>query len=92
MLCSRPMRRFSSVLVGFGFAALLVGCRQGEGERCQVNADCEEPLVCTESVPHTCETSASTGPSDGGIDTPLDAEIDGAPDAATDAALPIDSL
>jgi hypothetical protein len=25
---------------------LLVGCRQGEGDRCQVQADCEDGLIC----------------------------------------------
>ena len=24
----------------------LAACKQGEGERCQVTSDCEEPLVC----------------------------------------------
>lgn len=87
MLCSRPMRRFSSVLAGLGFAALvLAGCKQGEGERCQVDDDCESPLVCNTST-DTCQTSPGGPTVDAAIDAPLDAEIDGGADAAIDAAL-----
>ncbi|MDQ3368438.1 MAG: hypothetical protein M3680_23680 [Myxococcota bacterium] len=67
---------------------LVAGCKQKEGERCQVEADCEEGLVCAQAT-QTCATSAG-----GDIDAlpPIDAPADSAvpvdamPDAAPDAA------
>lgn len=34
-------------------ATLAAGCRQGLGERCQVNADCA-PNICSQSEPKVC--------------------------------------
>ena len=65
--------------------ALLAGCQQGRGERCQTTADCANGLVCSQAEPKTC----------GGEDTEqFDAEQppdapdapDAAPDAPPDAA------
>lgn len=50
----RPMRtpRFSRfvlpVLALLALAAPLtfVACRQGDGDRCQINSDCQDPLYC----------------------------------------------
>ena len=62
-------------------ASLLVlgamGCKQGEGERCQVTADCKDPLVCVVAT-MTCQRTMGEQ-----IDTIL--PIDAAPDAPTDA-------
>lgn len=82
-------RRVLPLLVLFGaLAAWVAGCKQKEGERCQVNDDCESPLVCNQA---TQECSRTTG---GGIDAsvpdgPIDAPVDAAVDAAVDA--PIDT-
>jgi hypothetical protein len=59
---------------------LVAACRQGEGERCQVNDDCDEPLVCVEAT-HTCATSNTSMGIDATI--PIDA-----PDAMPDAFVP----
>ena len=43
------MRRFLRLLLAPAIAALALataGCKQGEGERCQVSADCNGGLVC----------------------------------------------
>jgi hypothetical protein len=76
------VRRVSRAAIVFAACALFAGgfvaaCRQGEGERCQVNDDCEDPLVCVEAT-HTCATSNSSMGIDATI--PLDA-----PDAMPDA-------
>ncbi len=36
--------------------SLTVGCKQGAGQRCQVNSDCPSGLVCNQgTVPPTCQ-------------------------------------
>ena len=50
------------------------GCKQGIGERCQVNADCASDL-CSTSEPKVCVNSTET-------QGPIDAEV---PDAPIDA-------
>ncbi len=64
------------------FLATAAGCKQGEGERCQVNNDCADGLVCSASAPSTCVTPGAGGEDDdGGMpdaeeppdSTPLDA-------------------
>ncbi len=68
--------------LAFLAAALLslTACKQGEGEYCQVNADCKDGLVCAQ-ITDTCEKSASAPDVDAGPD----AEI---PDAAPPDAAP----
>lgn len=58
----------------------LVSCKQGEGQYCQVTADCEDGLVCAQ-ITDTCEQSA-VAPT---IDAGPDAEI---PDAEPPDAMP----
>jgi hypothetical protein len=100
MLSKTTMFRRSSVsritlalLLGVGLAGA-TGCKSGVGERCQINSDCDDGLVCAKTT-DTCVESVNQGV-DGGIDAPLDAStIDGAPptdapvevDAAIDAAI-----
>jgi hypothetical protein len=57
-------------------------CREGIGERCQVDADCESGLVCNQAQ-HICAKPGTSG----GIDAEVpDAGIDARPtDAAIDA-------
>jgi hypothetical protein len=55
---------------------VLVGCKSGEGERCQVDDDCQAPLVCNKAK-NTCATSGGGG---------LDASVPDGPPA--DAAVP----
>lgn len=65
-------------LLGF----LVAGCKQGKGERCQINDDCTTGLVCNQAT-NTCQET--TG---GGIDATVpdgpknDAALDGGVDAA----------
>lgn len=87
MLSNTPMRRLSIIVLGLSFVSL-TACKSGLGERCQVNADCGDGLVCAPST-DTCAESAENG-MDAGIDAPQDgpdgdAPADAAPDAPTDA-------
>jgi hypothetical protein len=34
------------IVMGLLSCATLMGCKQGEGDRCQVQADCEDGLIC----------------------------------------------
>lgn len=80
------------VLAAAGLAAI-GGCKQGEGERCQVTADCDDGLICNQAT-FECVQGMSSGPIDvlppidgPPLDTPdaPDSAIDAAPDAAPDA-------
>ncbi|HVV84335.1 MAG TPA: hypothetical protein VHE35_14810 [Kofleriaceae bacterium] len=75
-----------------GLALSFGGCRPGEGDRCQRNADCPDPLICNVGT-QECQQGVSDN-RDSGVDVPLDAdEVDAADDAPTDAApdAPIDA-
>lgn len=48
------------------FLATAAGCKQGEGDRCQVSNDCADGLVCSASTPSTCVTPGSGGNDDDG--------------------------
>jgi hypothetical protein len=68
---------------GLGLAGLiLTGCKQGEGERCEVNNDCSEGLVCdNRDVTNGVCTSQPGGT------ISVDAGVDGAP--GPDSAPPV---
>lgn len=59
------------------------GCKQDEGERCQVTSDCADGLVCSASEPSICVTPGTTGGDDGGTpdaEDPIDSmPLDGPP-------------
>jgi hypothetical protein len=57
-----------------GSLVTLAACKQGQGERCQVDDDCESGLVCNKAK-NTCQ-STTGGDQDAGI---TDAAVD-APD------------
>ena len=61
------------------FICLLVaGCKSGEGERCQVDDDCQAPLVCNKAK-NTCQST--TG---GDLDAAVPPQVDAAVDAPGD--------
>ena len=67
----------------------IAGCKQGLGDRCQVNDDCSSPLVCNQAKMQCQNTTTggidATVPDatfttiDGGTDASVDAFIDDAP-------------
>lgn len=81
----RPLARIAAA----GAALLLLGaagCKQGEGERCQLDSDCADGLVCNQATT-TCQTTRTSG---GDAGFPVDARV-ALPDAAVstiDASLP----
>ncbi len=72
-----------AVLLVATIALAIAGCKQGLGQRCQVQSDCADNLVCNEG---TQQCSTGTG---SGLDAtiPVDALHDARPIDAT----PIDS-
>jgi hypothetical protein len=79
---------------------LLGGCKQDEGERCQIDRDCTEGLICctlgrdaavSEGICRTAADCLAGG--EGEAEPPLDAAVDvpadttPAPDGAADGAL-----
>lgn len=79
-----------SVLVALMLAVGVVGCKQAAGERCQINADCEDGLVCNASE-QICQQPGAGTPDANTTDAspPIDA-IDALPpiDGAVDAMVP----
>jgi hypothetical protein len=65
------------------------GCKQGLGERCQLNADCDSN-ICSKSSPPVCVSvdDKSQAQFDAEVPpAPIDAAIDAAIDAPIDAAV-----
>jgi hypothetical protein len=65
------MIRFALVSSLVGMLGGLPGCKQGVGDRCQVNSDCEDGLICVLPVGGTpqsggvCETTGGVDMSSG---------------------------
>ena len=79
------------IALALGAAGLVAACRQSEGDRCQVNADCGDELVCNQAT-QMCAKRGEEGGIDADVpDPPMpdaalpDAPIDAAIDAAIDA-------
>ncbi|MBA3391505.1 MAG: hypothetical protein H0T89_02620 [Deltaproteobacteria bacterium] len=70
---------------------VFVACKQEEGERCQVDDDCDEPLVCAQATLTCADNDTSSAldamPPLDAPDAPLapDAPPDAPPDARIDA-------
>lgn len=61
---------------------LVVACKQGEGDRCQLDSDCDTGLVCNDAE-QECVLPGGDSPIDATTPDFLDAELD--PDAPVDA-------
>jgi len=73
-------------------AGSLAGCKQGLGERCQVDSDCSDGLSCSQADPKTCggdnhEQEDADIPEQIPPDAAPDGTTDAAPDAGTDAGI-----
>jgi hypothetical protein len=65
--------------------ALLAGCKQGEGDRCEVNSDCESGLMCfMRGSAMSCQAPGSVSTRDASVDSAPAADSAPLPDAATD--------
>lgn len=61
----------SALLVGLSCAALSgvassTGCKQGEGDVCQINDDCEDDLECNAGT-RRCQRPGTAGPTDASV-------------------------
>jgi hypothetical protein len=62
------------------FALVVAGCKSGVGDRCQVNADCQDGLVCNQAK-NTCQGKQGVGGIDAAVpdgpkpDAPPDAKV-----------------
>jgi hypothetical protein len=74
-----------SACAAVALACCLAGCKQGEGEVCQIDDDCESGLECNAGT-NLCQKrgTAATGADAGTVDANIpDAAV---PDAGIDAA------
>jgi hypothetical protein len=81
---------------GLAVGTLATGCKAGLGDRCQVEADCQDGLLCNLAT-NSCQKNgggqldatvpdAPAGSGDAAVDAAVDAAIDApAVDAAIDA-------
>ncbi len=67
-----------AIMILFLGAIAASGCKQTEGESCQIDNDCEAPLIC-------CKSAGSDTPIDRGICL-LESECNLVPDAVTDTS------
>ena len=74
-------------------SAVLVGCGQSVGEKCQIDSDCKSGLVCNTGT-GLCQPTNQDAPSIPGPDANVDAgPIDApGPDAKPADARPIDAM
>jgi hypothetical protein len=68
--------KWIAITVALSAGLGLAGCKQGLGERCQVTADCDDGLTCSQSEPRTCG-----GLNQQQVDAPIP-EMDASPEAA----------
>jgi hypothetical protein len=69
----RSVRRLVAVLLIAAAPLVVVGCKQGLGDRCQVNSDCDDNLLCilpANGTPQSGGTCQAPGGGDSGV--PLD--------------------
>lgn len=87
------MRRITGFLAILGLTLALSACKQGEGERCQIDDDCEDGLTCNPTGGGFSECSgvggadtdaAPTPDAQPTVDAPPTADIDAAPAADAD--------
>jgi len=101
-MTSRPPASPRFLIVACGWLALTLsaaGCKQGEGDRCEQDSDCQSGLVCRDIImgsgacrsPNATPTSGTGGTTvatgTGGSDGAVDAEADATSDTATSDAL-----
>jgi len=80
---ARIVKLLTACALVLGIGTWVAACKQGEGDRCQVDADCADGLVCNQATQSCAKTNG------GGIDAniadgpPADAAVDtiDAPDA-----------
>jgi hypothetical protein len=66
---------------------VVAACKQSQGDRCQVNEDCESGLLCNQAK-NTCQAMSAGDLDASAIDAvPADAMVDGGVDSNVDAMI-----
>ena len=82
-----PSRHFLALALAFVLGAAGAGCKQGNGERCEVNRDCGDGLYCDPSSGDNSGGICKPNPTEADSGTVVDAGQTAADaDAAADAA------
>jgi hypothetical protein len=66
----RSLRRLAAVVVVLSPLAL-AGCKQGVGDRCQVESDCDDGLICVLPAGGTPQSGGTCQPSNIGQDASI---------------------
>lgn len=77
------LRGFGMAIVAAVIGASLVACKQGRGDRCQVDDDCGQGLICNKAT-NTCQETGGGGDIDATVPAEL---IDALPSTPT---VPVD--
>jgi hypothetical protein len=72
------------VSLALGLGALAAGCKQGVGDRCQVDSDCQDNLVCVIPSGQSLAQGGSCQPTGSAVDMSADLT------AGPDLAVPVD--
>ena len=82
------MRSLRRLLIAFALVSplALAGCKQGVGDRCQVQTDCDDGLLCILAAGGTPQTGGTCQPP-GGLDGAVTVDM-----ASTDSATTADLL
>jgi hypothetical protein len=62
---------FATAAVSLAVPVVLTACKQGEGQRCQIQDDCEGDLICSPGD-HVCRENTGTIIIDAGVDAATD--------------------
>ena len=66
---------FASTIALVGSLVTIAACKQGQDERCQVDSDCENGLVCNKAK-NTCQSTTGGDLDAGVIDQSFDSPVD----------------
>jgi hypothetical protein len=83
-IMSRSRAVVLPLLAALSLSLLVIGiasCKQGEGERCQVAADCQDGFICNQAT-QTCAKTTGGG---------IDATVPDGPPITIDAPVAIDA-
>lgn len=82
VLLTVPMIRHALLAFALASVCALAGCKQGVGDRCQVNSDCDDDLICVLPVGGTPQSGGVCAGS-GGTDMASGADFSALADLST---------
>jgi hypothetical protein len=75
-----PLRPLLTIGLALGLGAFAAGCKQGVGDRCQVDSDCQDNLVCVIPSGQSLAQGGSCQPTGSAVD--MSADFTAGPDMA----------